>query len=208
MLRDTAISIIARRLGKRTDLDDQILDEMQLVQEVMEHADMLPFFLLTELATASTEVGEERVKIPTDFLKEYEAGALWYYDSTDDQIWFPLKRREIEELKGAFTDDGPPQYYALAGEYYRIAPVPDDVYTLKMLYYGQDALLTSNIENQWLKYAPELMIAETGLRVAAYIQNDKLVAIFQQNQQMAYEKFWRYCEARKHSNQDYRMEFS
>lgn len=208
MLRDKAISIIARRLGNRTDLDADILDEMQLVQESLEHGDKLPFFLLSEMASTSTTADEERVVLPGDFLKEYEEGALWYYDASAAEQWTPLTRAAMEELKGAELGTGEPQYYALADNYIRLAPIPDAVYSLKMLYYAEDTVLDTDIENNWLKYAPEWIIAETGARVATYIQNDKLVQRFMQDILTSSDRFWRYAEARKHSNQDYRMGYS
>jgi hypothetical protein len=207
MLRSTVVSLIAQRLGNRTDLDAQIISELQLTQDTLERADMLPFFLLTEFVATVTVAAEERLKLPDDFLKEYEEGALWYYDATSASQWAPLKRSSMEQLKGAFTTEGYPQYYALAGNYFRLAPVPDEVYSVKMLYYAQDTVLSTDVENQWLKYCPEWILSETGARMAAYIQNDKMAATFMQNAQMAKDKFWRYDEGRKHSNQDYRMEY-
>lgn len=210
MLRDTAVSIIAQRLGNRTDLDAKIVTEMQLVQDTLERAELLPFFLLTEMATTQTTAGEERVAIPSDFLKEFEEGALWYYNSGESPSWKPLARKNIQDVKGAFTSDeetGAPQYYTLTGNYYRIAPVPDDVYILKQFYYAKDTVLSSNVENNWLKFAAEWFICETGVRISAYIQNDKMVQLFARDLAKAKDAFWRYNEGRKHSNQDYRMEY-
>ena len=208
MLRDAAVSLIALRLGNRTDLNDQIIAEMQLVQETLERSPLMPFFLLTEMATAQTVTDIERVALPTDFLQEYEAGALWYYAASGDTLWTPLIKRALEDFKGAELTSGAPQYYAVTGEYFRIAPIADAAYDIKMLYYAQADVLDTNIENGWLKYAAEWIIAETGTRIAAYIQNDKMISVFMQNAQTAKDAFWRYNEERKHSNQDYRMEFN
>lgn len=208
MLRDAAVNLIALRLGKRTDLNDQIIAEMQLVQEVLERGELMPFFLLSEMATTSTTAEDERLVLPGDFLQEFEEGALWYQD--EDEQWYPLQRAALEEIKGAFDVDsstGYPQYYSLMDNYFRLAPVPDAAYVIKMVYYAQDTVLATNIENNWLKYATEWFITEVGVRVAAYIQNDKMVNVFTQNVQAAKDRFWRFNESRKHSNQDYRMEF-
>ena len=207
MLRDTAVSLIAARLGNRTDLNDSIIAEMQLVQETLEHGDFLPFFLISEQATTSTTIDEERLVLPGDFLREFEEGAFWYYTNSDENTYTPLIRREMEEIKGAGLESGAPQYYAMTGAYLRVAPVPDAVYVVKMIYYATDTLLDTNVENNWLKWAAEWIIAETGARVATYIQNDKLVQRFMQDIQTSSDRFKRFAEGRKHSNQDYRMEY-
>jgi hypothetical protein len=207
MLRDTAVNLIARRLGNRTDLNDSIIAELQFVQELLENREYLPWFLLSELASTSTVADEERLALPSDFLMEYEQGALWYYSASSETKWTPLVKRPIEDLKGAFDSSGAPQYYALANGYFRLGPVPDAVYNIKMLYYKRDEGLDTNIENNWLKYAPALMVAMTGVQVATYIQNERMIQVFAAALQRAEVEFYNALEARKHANMDYQMEF-
>jgi len=190
MLRSTAIASIARRLGNRTNLDSAILTELQATQVTLEedHA-IRPWFLLTEIASATTTASEERVQLPTDFIGEYEYGTLYVYDSSAEDPWIELAKDDYDDLvayhKGA---TGQPQSYALTGNYFRLFPTPDAAYTLKMLYYKKDTTLDSDIENQWLKYAPELLISETGKRMAAYIQNKISYAMFEAEAERALKR--------------------
>ncbi len=209
MLRDAAVSIIAQRLGNRTDLNDQIIAEMQFAQEALETEDYKPHFLLSEFADTTTTIGEERLAVPSNFIQEYDEGTLWYYDTTGaTPVWTPLRKRAVEDIKNAGLAEGPPQYYSIGNGYFRLGPVPDAEYSIKMLYYKRDTVLTSNIENGWLKYAPRLLIARTGLDVATFIRDPQLVQIFGQLYTDARAKFIANEEGRKHANMDYRMEYN
>lgn len=179
MLRDDAIDLVAYRLGNRTDLDARILAEMKLTQAMLENnwqSSEMPWFLLNELgeqASTTTVNGQERLEVPEDFLREPEDGALWVQDT--DSRWYGLCKYDLDYLRKHTSSSGLPRGYALTGKYFRFYPVPDAEYPIRMLYYAADTVLDSNVENNWLKYAPELLIAATGARIAFYIQN-KLVA--------------------------------
>lgn len=182
MDRDAAVALIARRLGNRTDLNSDIVTELGYSQTILEQdAAITPWFLTSERSTASTTADEERIELPSDFLREYEYGTLWVYDSTEDDPWIELAKDDYDDLvsyhKGA---TGQPVSYALVGKYFRLFPTPDDAYTLKMIYIKQDdALSAGSTENEWLKYAPYLLCGHTGMAMAAYLQNKIAYAMFE-----------------------------
>ncbi len=207
MLRDTAIAYIARRLGNRSDLAAAILDEMQLVQETLENEDYHPHFLLSDVTDLTLTSGTDFVSFPTDYLAEYEEGALWYYDATASTPYTQLEKRDLDEIKNANLTAGTPQYYALGNGGFYIGPVADADYSLKIIFYQRDTALTTNIENNWLLYTPRLIIARTGLEMATYIQNERMMQFFGSMYSDAYDKFIKTEENRKHVNRDYRMEF-
>ena len=80
----------------------------------------------------------------------------------DEDVWTPLPKDSLEILRDTYPGEGTPKAYALDNRYYRIFPTPDASYKLKHIYYKQDTSLSTNIENQWLKYAPFLMIGVAG----------------------------------------------
>lgn len=180
MLRDTAVATIARRLGNRTGMESDIIAEMQLAQTTLESdATIRPWFLLTEIASTTATAGEERLQLPSNFLAEYEEGTLFVYDGTLDDPWVELVKCPFDDnVKVAKGASGKPESYSLTGDYFRLFPTPDAAYTMKMLYFKQDTTLSSDVENQWLKYAPQLLIAETGITMAAYLQNKIAHAMF------------------------------
>jgi len=172
MLRDDAVSRVKRRLLFRTNLDSAIVEAMQDAQQRLESEAILPWFLMSEVSSINTVSGEERVPLPVDFLRERDEDGLWYFNSaaTDDSdVWLELAKDDLDDLRRAYPGEGAPKGYALMGDYLRLFPTPDAAYTLKMSYYKTDTILSSNIENDWLKYRPWLLIAEAGMDIALSI---------------------------------------
>ena len=190
MLRDAAVDLLLQRLGQRTgqtSLRDKIIAELAFVQEVtLEGAPELPWFLLTESATTTTTIGEERVQLPGDFLQEWDDSALVRIQ--DDGSEKVLIRDDWDVVKYSVTGSGPPTHYDLVGDYYLLRPVPDKSYTLKMRYYARALPLSgtygdaNNIENLWLKWASDWLIAETGALIAEqYLQSPGMAARFKED---------------------------
>lgn len=211
MDRDSAVSIILQRLGNRSAAEYQTAceTEMRQVQEnkLEGSAELMPWFLITEETTAATVAGEQRVAVPDDFLLEVEEAALMIQDAESGN-WIPLVKDDFDDLTEAYVDedDAQPVKYSLLGGYFRLFPTPDAVYQLKMIYFGRDAVLNSNIENNWLKYASDLMIAATGEVMAAqYLQDTELAAIFTNQIQTARDRLWKLNEARQHAGRNYQM---
>src|SRR3990167_6766699 len=156
MDRSTAVTMVQRKLGFRTDQSSVIIDALQDAQLKFERGTTLPWFLITDVTSITTTSGSHKVTFPTDFLREYEEDALWYFDSAadDDEQWNLLKKDSFYTLRQLYPGSGVPVAYAIhEGEFF-IFPEPDAVYTLKLIYYKKDTLLTTDVENDWLKYAP------------------------------------------------------
>ena len=137
MTRDEAVTRIQRTLGFTTANTTEIRDALQDSQVELERSAELPWFLLSEVASISTVKDEERILLPTDFLREWEDDALWYFNGTADldaDKWVPLTKDDIQFLRGHRPSTGPPpEAYAIDGLYFRIFPTPDAVYTLKQI---------------------------------------------------------------------------
>lgn len=204
MLRDDAVALIQQGLSFRTGLTSQIITMMQYVQgDILEQRATLPWFLLEEFSEAETTSGEERLLLPADFLGEYEEGTLWLYTPTADpeDQWEEIEKDFLDNIKTGET--GPPEAYALTNKYFRLAPTPDAVYKIKMVYYKKGQVLSSNIENEWLANAGDLLINLTGVHMAEDLSNDKAQAKFQTRVDKAEDRFFRENEERKHTNMRY-----
>lgn len=178
MYRNTAINILARRLGNRTDLDDAIADEMILAQEQLENhwpSDTLPWFLASSTSSLVTVAGTEIVAVPSGFLRELEGGGLYLQDG---DTWQRLCKFEMDSVWSTTTEQGTPDRYALFGSNFYLYPIPDAAYPLRLLYGARATALSSDIENAWLQNAPELLIAATGTRMAAYVQDQTVLQLF------------------------------
>ncbi len=191
MLRDVAVDLLMKRLGNRKDLSlrDDIINEMVYVQEnILEGGPFYPFFLISEISDADTTAMEERVQLPTDFLHEWEDGALYYFnpDATKNS-WVELTRDDWDLIKASYTTNTPGlmTHYDIVGNYFLLAPTPDAAYTLKFRYYAAAASLAgvygdaANIENVWLDKASDWLIGEVGAIIASqYLVSQKLQQMF------------------------------
>ena len=179
MLRDAAVKIINLRLGNRR-MDETILTEMDFIQRsVLENRAWLPWFLETELASASTQAGERRVALPPDFLMEIEEESLWI--ETPEGGLIELEKTDYDRGMRALPGSGQPVAYALASGYFQFFPKPDAAYTLQMRYYAKgESISAANVEVSWLLHAADLVVAEVGLAIAEkHLQNVNLAVSFQ-----------------------------
>ena len=208
MTRDEAVLRTQTALGFRTDKATEIITALQDAQLEAERGPELPWWLVTEVASRDTVIDEERIPLPTDFLREYEGGALWYFDGAatkPEDVWRELIKETVDELRVTFPGEGTPCAYALDECYFRIFPTPDAIYTLKMRYYKQAVALDSNIENDWLKHEPFLLIGKAGQRIAAGLRDANAVQIFQQYELEAFQRMLRETRAREDANSNYVM---
>lgn len=212
MLRDAAVSIIKSRLGniQGTSHDNMIVANMQLIQStVLERWHELPWFLEidsnVEGTNMTTTANVETVNLPSNFLRESDERKwpLLRVDSSEESGFFPLEKVDITVAIGRYTTGdgavqaGRPIKYDIVGEKVYLRYIPDAAYTLRLFYFKSDAILDSNIENQWLKYAADLVIAETCRQSAEDLQYQKLIDKFRQDGLLARERVRRETISRR-----------
>lgn len=208
MIRDDVVTLLAQRLNNRTDLNEKIVSEMILAQSVNleQNGKFQPWFLITEYATELAEVGENRIPQPTDFLAEVEENGIQVQDTAG--VWRFLAKGSEDTLtvKWAGAAAGLPRDYAFIGEHFTLFPTPDVNYPIRMRYAASQPSPTTNIENAWLKYAPDLVIAEVGEKVASlHMQNPTLAGEFKVAKAEAWARLKLAHEARIHANRNYTM---
>ena len=205
MLRSEAIELVKQGLGFRTGtaIDTAVVNSMKLVQTTLEHEAMLPWFLVSDLLSSETKVGDGRVSLPKGFLREVEHGALWITESvgTDPQ---ELPKKEFDWIHKKYgTTPGFPRYYSILGKFFRLGPVPDAKYPLTIICYLADELLNEEKENLWLLHAPDLLVARTGLKVAGDTVNRIARQRFEEEVIIANARLLVENEARMHANRHY-----
>lgn len=175
MTRDEGVSLIQEQLAFRTTLSSNIITAMKLAQTMLEASPTKPWFLVSEDSYANTTPSESRIAIPSDMLEETDEAVLRYLpdDVSAETPERDLKKDDYDTLRKNYMNTttgtiktGPPEAYALLGNYFRIFPTPDDYYTLHMIYYMEDDLLTTNVENGWLKYVPYLLLGKAGKHIS------------------------------------------
>lgn len=184
MTRDDAIALMQIQLGFRTDQSANLITCLKVAQQQLELQPTKPWFLISEDSYIRTEVDEGRLPVPSDMLQEADDGVLYFVpdDAEDESDHVLLKKDQYDILRGNFaeTASGEPQAYALLGDYFRIFPIPDDDYLIRMIYYQQDTVLDSNVENGWLKWAPYLLMGKAGqLLSLGGLRDSQATVVFQ-----------------------------
>lgn len=213
MAPNLMLDLLMSRLGNRTEpsLRAICLSEMVLAQQTaLEGGDQLFWFLITEDATAVTEVDERRVELPSDFIREVDEEKPLLYVPSDDTDEIQLIKKAYDEALSHYgsTAEGPPEVYALRGDYLMIFPKPDDVYTLKFPgYYARQTVVSdTGTENAWTINAPDLLLAETGVVVATqHLQNPDKATLFLAQVARARERLVKLETAREEANRNRRM---
>lgn len=183
MIGSDAIQLMRFRLARfspdvTTLTDAMILAEMNAAQIRMEREVSLPFFLISEEATEQTVPFDERVQLPDRFIRELEVDSLWIIVPEGSKKISLGPKMPLDSMRerypvaigsGAF-----PKTYAILGNYFRLGPIPDAVYSIKMIYYKKDAAITLVDENRWLANEPDMILAETGQVLAMlYLRDEK-----------------------------------
>lgn len=181
MMRSEAVTECRELLGFNNALaEDVIVRALYQAQLIAESDPELPSFIESEMAFIDTIPDEERVPLPTDYIIELEDSALYYYkdDGSGNFEYCELTKWNADANRNTYNalgrNSGAPEMYSLDGKYLRLFPTPDAIYRIYWRYYKQDALLTSDIENEWLKRRPWLIIARAVMLLASKTDDDKV----------------------------------
>lgn len=206
MTRNEAVAMIQQQLAFRSDQTDNIIAYMKLAQQSLEKGKTLPWWLKSERSFIYTVAAEQRIPLPTDFLREADDSQLVYVptDTTEKLVF--LDKDTTDQLEAHYgTDVGAPEAYSIDGRYFRIFPIPDDVYQIRMVYMKKDTILSTNIENKWLEHLPYLIMGVTGTLIASALRDQTAQAVFQGWAKDGLSMMYAENEAREHANMDYQI---
>ena len=184
MLRLVAIQRISDGLGFRVGLDATIALRLQEAQRDLEKGKTLPLFLLQENQTLSLPATQHVVSLPTGFMREEPDNLLHYFPSGSGMPIYLARKLYIDATLAQLKDVTPPaapQVYVLLKNTIDFIVNANAPYTLYWSYYKRGALLTSDVENEWLEEtagAPEWLIGEAGFRLAKDTRNQTAMQLF------------------------------
>lgn len=209
MDRDTAVTLLKSRLRRAGDssIAADIILEFQATQARLEQGITLPWFLVSDDTSRTATIGNENFAIPTGFLRLYEeGGALWYRELSTEK-WKRITKEDYVDIHDTHgVTLGAPKLYTVEGLNYKLAPIPDKAYMMRTKAYVTDSVLSTNIENNWLKYASDLLLAETGIIMASfYLRNPELAEEMKQWAKLARNTLFVVDEARKHADREYKL---
>lgn len=199
MTRDEHVTMIAARLGSRTDLNTEIITMMQRVQALnLEGGAFLPWFLMGTVSL-SLSAGQSSVSLPSDFLRPLEDATVRMYPTSDDDDLSELDVLLPDALAAASVDAGTPESIVFLDTTAIFDKVADVAYTVYFTGYSRDTSLSTNVENDWLKWAGDLVEAEVLLKMAVRLQNPALAKEAKEEIVSAKDRLWRMHEARRNA---------
>jgi len=121
---------------------------------------------------SSATIDTQYSGIPADWLE-----TIRFNISTDSgtQRLELISHAEMAERRHQKDDTaGTPQFYAMSGGQFEVAPTPDESYTADLLYYQTiDALSDSNTSNWILTYHPDAYLYTALVHSAPYLNEDQ-----------------------------------
>ncbi len=150
----------------RSDLTSQIPDFIRL-SELRLRRDLRIRQMLKSVTTA-TVAADNTVELPSDFLEVRDlfivgnpVQPLTYYSPSA----FNRNARTWEI--------GKPRDYTVLANDFQLAPIPDTVYTVQMLYFAAPAFLSdTNTSNVFLANTPDALLYGALLEAEPYLMND------------------------------------
>ena len=187
MTRTEAVQRINDAIGFRSlgnPLEATIIRRLQEAQRDLEKGKTLPRFLIQEDQPLVLNTGEHTTPLPAGFLRDVdETGIRFYIAPNSTRVRF-LKRVYYKDgiQASAFVSEHDPsepiqrrapQFYVIRKTAIDFITVANTTYNFLWDYYKAADLLTTDIENAWLRFAPEWLIGEAGLRLARSLGNQQ-----------------------------------
>jgi hypothetical protein len=179
MLRSEAISIIKRGLGFRQTQDAAIVAALKQAQRDAEQGQTLPSWLVAFDVPIVVPAHATTAALPPDFLRFHEEYPPYWINSDGAKVFFP--RRNAIEAGDAYgrSDADYVQVFILRNKTtIELVPPPKTDTTYYLTYYHAAAVLDSEQENEWLKYAPNYLVGMAGVHVAGDLRDQAAAGKF------------------------------
>ena len=153
----------------RSDLKSQIPDFITFAENRLRRE--LRIRQMLKSVTTSTVSGDATVEVPSDFLEIRDFVVM-------TNPITPMSYSSPSTLSNdpRTSEVGVPRSYTILANEFQLAPSPDAVYTLKLLYYSAPAYLSSsNTTNTFLATAPDALLYASLIEAEPYLMNDARV---------------------------------
>jgi hypothetical protein len=156
----------------RSDLAAVIPDFIRLA-EVRLRRD-LRIRQMLKSATTIAVGGDQTVTLPIDFLQLRDL-----FLETNPVRSLEYVTPSVFSRNGRVTESGLPMYYTIIANEFKLAPVPDGDYSMRMLYYAAPEYLTStNPSNVFLATCPDLLLYGSLVEAEPYLMNDGRIQLW------------------------------
>ena len=201
MDRTTAVAEIKRGLGFRQTQDSSIILALQSAQRILETGRTLPDWLIEYDAEIVVTADDPEIALPSGFLRMHDDYDMYYSNSNSARVFIP--RKNYTEAYQAYVASGdeedghieqptssyPKVWVQRSNEAALLIPTPSVSFSMFLTYYKAAELLTSNVENAWLKYAPDLIIGLAGIKIAGPLRDKGALEVFSTQYKMGQGSF-------------------
>jgi hypothetical protein len=160
-LQSTIASYLAR-----TDLTAMIPAFIQLAETRLRRE--LRLRVMLRVATTNTVASDSTVQLPSDFLEMRDL-----HFNTDPTTVLKYNTPSIFYRNSHSTVGGRPVQYTVLANEFQLAPIPDSIYEMQMLYYAAPAFLSNTITtNVFLANCPDLLLYAALGEASPYLMDD------------------------------------
>jgi hypothetical protein len=150
----------------RSDLTSQIPDFITFAENRLRRE--LRIRQMLKSVTTATVKDDSTVELPSDFLQVRDFVVV-------TNPLTPLSYLSPSSLSNdpRASEVGVPKSYTILANDFQLSPIPDAVYTVKMLYFAAPAYLSSsNTSNVFLTTAPDALLYASLIEAEPYLMND------------------------------------
>ena len=150
----------------RSDLTSQIPDFITFAENRLRRE--LRIRQMLKSVTTATVANDSTVELPSDFLQVRDFVVV-------TNPLTPLSYSSPSSLSNdpRASEVGVPKSYTILANDFQMSPVPDGVYTVKLLYFAAPAYLSSsNTSNVFLTKAPDALLYASLIEAEPYLMND------------------------------------
>ena len=150
----------------RSDLTSQIPDFITFAENRLRRE--LRIRQMLKSVTTATVKADSTVELPSDFLQVRDFVVV-------TNPLTPLSYSSPSSLSNdpRASEVGVPKSYTILANDFQLSPIPDAVYTVKMLYFAAPAYLSaSNTTNVFLTTAPDALLYASLIEAEPYLMND------------------------------------
>jgi hypothetical protein len=150
----------------RSDLTTQIPDFITFAENRLRRE--LRIRQMLKSVTTATVSGDSTVELPSDFLQVRDFVVL---TNPITPLSYSSPSALSNDLRA--SEVGVPKSYTILANDFLVSPIPDGVYTARLLYYAAPAYLSSsNASNVFLTTAPDALLYASLLEAEPYLMND------------------------------------
>jgi hypothetical protein len=150
----------------RSDLTSQIPDFITFAENRLRRE--LRIRQMLKSVTTSTAANDATVELPSDFLEIRDFVVM-------TNPITPLSYSSPSTLSNdpRTSEVGVPKAYTILANDFQLSPIPDAVYTVKLLYFAAPTYLSSsNTSNVFLTTAPDALLYASLIEAEPYLMND------------------------------------